>query len=95
MAEFNIDYLPVDQPLTNKDGTLAPAWENYFRSLHNLASNNFNAKGVHFPTIDADSLATTPEGSFENGAAYYNNNENRPEIIINGQRFSFDTTMVP
>jgi hypothetical protein len=95
VAEFNIDYLPVDKALTNKDGTLSPAWENYLRSLHNLASNNFNANGTHLPTIDPDALVETPTGAFENGAAYYNTTDNQAEIIINGVRHSFDTTVIP
>jgi hypothetical protein len=95
MAEFNIDYLPIGQPIANRDGTLSDSWQNYFRSLHNVASNNFNASGTHLPTIDPDSLVLTPTGQKENGAAYYNKDNNTVEVIVNGERHTFNTTVVP
>ncbi len=95
MAEFNIDYWLIDKAVTNKDGTLSDSWQNYFRSLHNLASNNFNDSGTHLPTINPNSLVLTPTGAKENGAAYYNKDNNTVEVIVSGQRHTFDTTAVP
>ncbi len=95
MAEFNVAYLPLSHSVTNSDGTLSDAWQTYFRSLHNLASNNFNDNGTHLPTIDPECLVKTPSGALENGASYYNKNNNTVEVIVNGARHTFNTTAVP
>lgn len=94
MAEFNTDFLPLHAPLVDKTGNLSPTWENYFKSLHNTVSNNFNTNGTHLPTIEAGALVKTPTGGLENGASYYNSDTNTPEIIVNGQRHSFNTTAI-
>ena len=94
MAEFNVDYLPIDMQFVDEKGMLTPEASQYMRSVHNLVSNNFNANGTHLPTIDPESLVKTPTGALENGAAYYNTTANQTEVIENGVRKKFTTTPV-
>lgn len=95
MAEFNVDFLPLDVPFTDNKGMLTPAAEQYMRSLHNLVSSNFNANGTHLPTIEGQALVKTPTGGLENGASYYNTDSDQPETIKNGKRHSFNLTLIP
>lgn len=92
MTTFTVGFLPLDQPLVDKKGILTSTGVDYFRSVHNVVSTNFNDFGVHFPTIEPGSLALTPTNTLENGATYYNTTDNQPETIIEGVRHSFNTT---
>ncbi len=87
MAIYNIPYPPVNSKLVDKDGNMTEGWFNYFRGVSSIFTNNFNEQGLHMPTFSTSAL-----GNSDNGVTWYDTDTNKPKIIVNGSKHTFNTT---
>ena len=81
MAIFNVAYPPFTSAMVDKEGTITPAWSDYFRSLQNQVGNNFNEKGVNMPTLEGEGTIAEPA----NGTTFYDNSTNELKAFVDGQ----------
>ena len=87
MAVFNVVYPPIDYEFLDKDGKVSNQWSDYFRSLTNLTSNNFNSMGLNAPTLDPSEFSGE-----ENGSIFYDNEAKEPKMIVEGVVKTITTT---
>lgn len=89
MSVFNVAYPPLSERFVDEKGHVSESWQKFFRSAYSQMANNFNEKGTHLPTIDRGQL-----GDNSNGTAYYNNQTNTLEVIIDGALHTINTTAI-
>ena len=83
MTTYSFSNIDLTAPVVTKDGTFTTQYHEFFRSLKGGLDKNFNAHGLHMPTIDSGDLS--PESQTDNGSTYYSNDDNQPEMIVDQQ----------